>query len=171
MLGGDFRQTLPIKKKASRTEIISSLITKSYLWRSFKLFVLTKNKRLTLGTFSDKDKGEVSVFANWLLNVGDGLIGVPDESDLENASSNDTADVSNAKVMNMLPGQSTTYISNDEAMPHGYDDGEVELLYPIEYLNTLNYAGIPHHELKLKIDVTTSDTSTWYPDSSKHGST
>ncbi|GJS10691.1 DNA helicase [Tanacetum coccineum] len=87
MLGGDFRQTLPIKKKASRTEIISSLITKSYLWRSFKLFVLTKNKRLTLGTFSDKDKGEVSVFANWLLNVGDGLIGVPDESDLENASS------------------------------------------------------------------------------------
>ncbi|GJS10692.1 DNA helicase [Tanacetum coccineum] len=65
---------------------------------------------------------------------------------------NDTADVSNAKVMNMLPGQSTTYISNDEAMPHGYDDGEVELLYPIEYLNTLNYAGIPHHELKLKIE-------------------
>ncbi|GJV91306.1 putative reverse transcriptase domain-containing protein [Tanacetum coccineum] len=41
MLGGDFRQTLPMKK----------------------------------------EKEEVSTFANWLLNVGDGTVGVPDESD------------------------------------------------------------------------------------------
>ncbi|GKD38163.1 DNA helicase, partial [Tanacetum coccineum] len=157
--------------------------------------------RLTQGTLSDKDKGEVLVFADWLLNVGEGLLGVPDESDAENASwveiprkfqipddenglknliqfiydehtllhpsardlqdkaivcpKNDTADVINAKVMNMLPGQSTTYISNDEAIPHGHDNGEVELLYPIEYLNTLNFTGIPPYELKLKIGTPT----------------
>ncbi|GJW55602.1 MAK10-like protein [Tanacetum coccineum] len=45
MLGGDFRQTLLVKKSASRTEIISSSIAESYLWRSFKLFVLTENMR------------------------------------------------------------------------------------------------------------------------------
>ncbi|GJR06562.1 DNA helicase [Tanacetum coccineum] len=197
MLGGDFRQTLPVKKKASRTEIIGSSIVQSYLWRSFKLFVLTENMRLTQGNLSEAEKEEVSIFANWLLDVGDGTIGVPDESDPENATwieipekfqiqddengltkliqfiynehtlfhptakdlqekaivcpKNDTADVINAKVMSMLPGHTTTYTSHDEAMPHGHDGGEVELLYPPEYLNTLNFAGIPPHELKLKI--------------------
>ncbi|GJS71072.1 DNA helicase [Tanacetum coccineum] len=86
MLGGDFRQTLLVKKSASRTEIISSSIAESYLWRSFKLFVLTENMRLTQGKFSDAEKEEVLTFANWLLNVGDGTVGIPDETDPENTS-------------------------------------------------------------------------------------
>ncbi|GJZ17940.1 DNA helicase [Tanacetum coccineum] len=197
MLGGDFRQTLPVKKKASRTEIINSSIAESYLWPSFRLFVLTENMRLTQRTLSDTEKREVSTFAEWLLNVGDGTVGVPDDTDPANTSwieippqfqipddengvtklinfiydehtllhptakdlqdkaivcpKNDTADIINAKVMNMLPGHTTSYISSDEAMPHGHDGGEVELLYPTEYLNTLNFAGIPPHELNLKI--------------------
>ncbi|GJS12920.1 DNA helicase [Tanacetum coccineum] len=81
MLGGDFRQTLPMKKGASHSEIISSSIAESYLWRSFKLFVLTENMRLTQGDLTNAEKEEVSTFANWLLNVGDGTVGVPDESD------------------------------------------------------------------------------------------
>nr|GEV23184.1 uncharacterized protein [Tanacetum cinerariifolium] len=64
MLGGDFRQTLLVKKRVSRTEIIGSSIVESYLWRSFKLFVLIENMRLTQGTLSDADKMEVSTFAN-----------------------------------------------------------------------------------------------------------
>nr|GEW76574.1 DNA helicase [Tanacetum cinerariifolium] len=149
MLGGDFRQTRPVKKSASRTEIISSSITESYLWRSFKLFVLTEYTRLTQGNLSDVEKKEVSTFANWLLNVADGVLDLQDKAIV--CPKHDTADMINAKVMNMLPGHTTTYISNDEAMQHGHDGGEVELLYPTEYLNTLNFAGIPPHELNLKI--------------------
>ncbi|GJQ94768.1 DNA helicase [Tanacetum coccineum] len=85
MPGGDFRQTLPVKKGGSRTEIIHSSIAESYLWRSFKLFILTENMRLQQKTLSETEK-EVSTFAAWLLNVGDGNVGLPDESDPENTS-------------------------------------------------------------------------------------
>ncbi|GKE79437.1 DNA helicase, partial [Tanacetum coccineum] len=86
MLGGDFRQTLPVKKSASRHEIITSSIVSSYLWHSFRLFILTENMRLTQGNLSEAEKKEVSVFAQWLLNIGDGVLGVPDEHDPENTS-------------------------------------------------------------------------------------
>nr|GFA23483.1 DNA helicase [Tanacetum cinerariifolium] len=79
-------QTLPVKKSASRTEIIGSSIAESYLWHSFKLFLLTENMRLTQGTLTEVEKTEVLTFAQWLLNVGDGVLGVPDESDPENTS-------------------------------------------------------------------------------------
>nr|GEY86285.1 DNA helicase [Tanacetum cinerariifolium] len=86
MLGGDFRQTLLVKKSASRTEIIGSSIAKSYLWHFFKLFILTENVRLTQGTLTEVEKTEVSTFPEWLLNVGDGVLGVPDESVPKNTS-------------------------------------------------------------------------------------
>ncbi|KAJ9553599.1 hypothetical protein OSB04_017644 [Centaurea solstitialis] len=46
LLGGDFRQTLPVKKGASKTEIISSCISESVLWAAFKVFTLKENMRL-----------------------------------------------------------------------------------------------------------------------------
>ncbi|GJZ83147.1 DNA helicase [Tanacetum coccineum] len=39
----------------------------------------------------------------------------------------------------------------DEAVPHGNDGGETELLYPPEYLNSLNFAGFPPHRLEIKV--------------------
>ncbi|GKA28937.1 DNA helicase [Tanacetum coccineum] len=64
---------------------------------------------------------------------------------------NDTADAINNKILSMLSGTTHTYISYDEAIPHGHDGGEVELLYPREYLNTLSFAGLPPHRLQLKV--------------------
>ncbi|GJU50580.1 DNA helicase [Tanacetum coccineum] len=61
------------------------------------------------------------------------------------------ADVINAKVLFMLLGRTHTYISFDDAIPHGYDGVEVELLYPKDYLSSLSYAGLPPHKLDLKI--------------------
>nr|GEU77088.1 DNA helicase [Tanacetum cinerariifolium] len=162
---------------------------KTFLWKTI-IYALRAEGKIVLAVAS-------SGIASLLLPSGDGVLGVPDESDPENTSwleipakfqipndengltkliefiydkdiilhpnakdlqdkaiicpKNDIADVINAKVMDMLPGCATTYISNDEAIPHGQNGGEVELLYPIEYLNTLNFAGIPPHELKLKI--------------------
>lgn len=51
----------------------------------------------------------------------------------------------------MLHGNTTVYTSHDEAVPHGDDDGAAELLYPIEYLNTLTFLSLPPHKLHLKI--------------------
>ncbi|GKC02225.1 DNA helicase [Tanacetum coccineum] len=174
MLGGDFRQTLLGKKSAPRDEIIRSSVANSYIWRHLKVHYLTKNMRLNNEHLREVDREKVSTFAQWLLDVGNGHIGMQDESDLENTSwinipddycipddkngisnlikfiyddetlhnpstvklqdkasvcpKNDMADVINAKVLSMLSGRTHTYISFDDAIPHGYDGGEVELL-------------------------------------------
>nr|GEV81274.1 DNA helicase [Tanacetum cinerariifolium] len=72
MLGGDFRQTLPVKKAASRDETIRSSVAKSYLWPHFKVHYLTENMRLNNENFSDVDRQRMSSFAQWLLDIGNG---------------------------------------------------------------------------------------------------
>ncbi|KAJ9553600.1 hypothetical protein OSB04_017645 [Centaurea solstitialis] len=64
---------------------------------------------------------------------------------------NETADIINSKVLEMIPGESQTYVSQDEAIPVGNDGGEKEMLYPVEYLNTLKIPGFPPHRLEVKV--------------------
>ncbi|GKC13529.1 DNA helicase [Tanacetum coccineum] len=196
MLGGDFRQTLLVKRGASRNKIIRSSIANSYLWPHFKIHYLTENMRLNNKNLSEVDNHRIAGFAQWLLYIGNGEIGIPDDSDSENTSwvnipdeycipnddngitnlinfiydydtlqyssaqklqekaiicpKNDMADVINNKIMSLLTTTTRTYLSYDEAIPHGHDGGEVELLYPKEYLNSLSFAGLPPHKLTLK---------------------
>ncbi|GJV29257.1 DNA helicase [Tanacetum coccineum] len=138
LLGGDFRQTLPVKKDINANE--HSLVT---------------------------------LFASWLLDIGDGNIGDADEQDPENNNwisipfeycfpsgenglsslidfiydqntlqtpsavtlqqkaivcpKNETADVINSKVLEMVQGESTTYLSQDEATPLGDNRADTEM--------------------------------------------
>ncbi|GJW63506.1 DNA helicase [Tanacetum coccineum] len=46
LLGGDFRQTLPIKPKGTKMDIVSSSKAKSSLWRHFRICKLSQNMRL-----------------------------------------------------------------------------------------------------------------------------
>nr|GEV14731.1 DNA helicase [Tanacetum cinerariifolium] len=197
MLGGDFRQTLPVKKKASKPKIIDASITSSYLWEEFKVYTLTQNMRLYQSDLTEAQKQCLYQFSTWLLDIGDGNIGTPDESgtkdifnvhipihlcisdsdmaltelinfiyddmalqtstveDLQKkaivAPTNESADMINAHVLSLVNHQQRIYLSSDEAIPHGNDGGETELLYPAEYLNSLNFSGFPPHMLQLKI--------------------
>ncbi|GJX98975.1 DNA helicase, partial [Tanacetum coccineum] len=197
MLGGDFRQTLLVKRGASRNKIIRSSIANSYLWPHFKIHYLTENMRLNNKNLSEVDNHRIAVFAQWLLDIGNGNIGIPDDSDQENTSwvnipdeycipnddnaitnlinfiydydtlqyssaqklqekaiicpKNDMADVINNKIMSLLTTTTRTYLSYHEAILHGHDGGEVELLYPREYLNSLSFAGLPPYKLTLKV--------------------
>ncbi|GKB33691.1 DNA helicase [Tanacetum coccineum] len=102
----------------------------------------------------------MSSFAQWLLDVRNGQIGTPDDSDPENTSwlqdnaiicpKNDMEDTINSKILSLLSTTTRVYISYDDVVPHGHDGGEIELLYPREYLNTLTFAGLPPHRLELK---------------------
>nr|GEW69986.1 DNA helicase [Tanacetum cinerariifolium] len=58
---------------------------------------------------------------------------------------NDTADIINTEILKMVDGNNIIYKSSDEAVPLGNDRGATELLYPIEYLNTLWFSGFPPH--------------------------
>lgn len=73
LLGGDFRQILPVITLGSRGDIVAACITRSRLWSFAKIFILKQNMRLNQG----KDEREcelLRVFAEWVLNIGDGKI-------------------------------------------------------------------------------------------------
>ncbi|XP_071726843.1 uncharacterized protein [Rutidosis leptorrhynchoides] len=142
ILGGDFKQTLP----------------------EFKVFVLTENMRLMQPGLTQSEKETNDAFSTWLLDIGNGQIGTRDLEDPNlNAaelhqkvivcSKNDAADTINKLVIDMVDGPVTTYASYYTATPQGNDGGESELLYPTEYLNMLNYPGLPPHLLELKTGI------------------
>nr|GEY53320.1 DNA helicase [Tanacetum cinerariifolium] len=121
--------------------------------------------RLNSSNLQDIDTERVSIFAQWLLDIGNGNIGTPDECDPENCSwvdipehyciphdgngisnlinfiydnetlrypsamklqdkaivcpKNDTTDIINNKILALLLERAYTYLSYDEAIPHG----------------------------------------------------
>ncbi|XP_019180459.1 PREDICTED: uncharacterized protein LOC109175614 [Ipomoea nil] len=74
VLGGDFRQILPVIPKGTRPDIVRASISSSYLWKSYKVLRLTKNLRLK-SVQSEKECKEIEEFAKWIANIGDGIIG------------------------------------------------------------------------------------------------
>ncbi|XP_057432378.1 uncharacterized protein LOC130725142 [Lotus japonicus] len=74
VLGGDFRQTLPIIPKASREEIVMATINSSRLWKFCKVLKLTENMRLH-GNDSLHDREKLVEFSKWILDIGDGNLG------------------------------------------------------------------------------------------------
>jgi hypothetical protein len=199
LLGGDFRQILPVIPKAKRQEVISSCINRSKLWAKCQVFKLTRSMRVneygTHGTI-DTDKQK---FNQWVLDVGDGnvtakkkesedeptWIEIPDKFLIKEwrcpieeivkqtfpdftvrqanegylrerailTPKNDDADEINKHMFKKLQGQSVTYKSSDEICKGSTDALEQEHLYPIEFLNSLKFQGMPPHKLKLKIGL------------------
>lgn len=52
VLGGDFRQVLPVVRRGNRNSIIASSIKKCKLWPLFNTFHLNKNMRARCQLFS-----------------------------------------------------------------------------------------------------------------------
>ncbi|RYR48505.1 hypothetical protein Ahy_A07g034527 [Arachis hypogaea] len=74
VLGGDFKQILHVIPRGSRQDIVHSTVNSSYLWKFCQVLKLTKNMRLSVETTAS-DQDETEQFGEWLLKVGDGLIG------------------------------------------------------------------------------------------------
>nr|GFB52934.1 DNA helicase [Tanacetum cinerariifolium] len=66
---------------------------------------------------------------------------------------NDTADIINTEILKMVYGNNIIYKILDEAVPLENDSGATELLYPMEYLNTLRFSGFPPYELELIVGI------------------
>ncbi len=64
LLGGDFRQCLPVVRKGCKTKILESTVKSSKLWKHFKHVKLSKNMR-AINDFS---------YSEWLLNMGNGIL-------------------------------------------------------------------------------------------------
>ncbi|KAJ4781736.1 hypothetical protein LUZ62_065993 [Rhynchospora pubera] len=72
VLGGDFRQTLPVVPHGTRLETLSASITNSYLWPSCRLLRLTINMRLATTNAHLSDRQAIADFASWLLSIENG---------------------------------------------------------------------------------------------------
>ncbi len=170
VLGGDFRQVLPVVRFGSRTRQVASSIKSSPLWKNFDIMTLHKNMRA---------KSEEQQFAHWLLELGNGkiksdsecFIDIPpnlrcteqlskdifpsevlkSEQNICNSAilcpKNESALLINEEVLKMLPGEEVTYTSIDMVRP----GEEQETDFPVEFLNSQTPSGMPPHKLTLKV--------------------
>nr|KAJ0185591.1 hypothetical protein LSAT_V11C900497200 [Lactuca sativa] len=199
LVGGDFRQTLPISPKSSRSQIVSLTLPNSYLWQCFTVYNLNHNMRLLGGNSHFTSDFSVSTFASWLLKVGDGELGHSDVTDTTDTKwidipssliippgeaalqslvcfvygndiltepsptalseraiifpTNKTTHHINDFILNISPGSATTYKSVDSIESNGHQTFQFESFYPPEYLNELNFSGVPPHILLLKVNT------------------
>ncbi|XP_013594942.1 PREDICTED: uncharacterized protein LOC106303144 [Brassica oleracea var. oleracea] len=65
LLGGDFRQILPVIPQGSRADTVLASISHSYLWNICHKFALKVNMQV------NQDEKE---FSEWLLKVGEGRL-------------------------------------------------------------------------------------------------
>ncbi|GBN19551.1 hypothetical protein AVEN_124242-1 [Araneus ventricosus] len=170
LLGGDFRQVLPVILRGSRTLTVASFLKKHALWLKFHKLYLTKNMR---ALESERD------FGAWLLDIGEKKSGstiqlplqcypsIQDPihqlySDIDFSSvtpqelkgrailtvNNELSMEINNKVLEFMPGNETVYKAVDMIMS---EDPQDQLTFPEEFLNSLTPTGLPPYELKLKI--------------------
>jgi len=172
LLGGDFRQVLPVVPRVPPAVIIDTCLKRSPMWPLFEQHRLTRNMRTLPG------EGE---FAAWLLQLGNGelndtstqpeTIEIPpqcvcngdlihevfstaDHSNLQArvilSPKNEHCLQVNERVLGTLPGEVRMYISADSVK---CDNKEERQNYPTEFLNSLTPSGMPPHRLNLKVNA------------------
>jgi hypothetical protein len=173
LLGGDFRQTLPVVPHGTRSAVVEASVKFNQLWKQFQILKLQNNVRSADPDFSD-----------WLIKLGDGnlsndvglaedIIEIPEKhlchgsivtaifgdkltpGDVEKFSKmailcpkNSDVDAINEEVLNILEGETITYLSSDSIDDPNDEDRQN---YPVEFLNECAPSGMPPHKLNLKI--------------------
>ena len=82
VLGGDFRQILPVVRKGRRADIVYSTINRSYLWRECLVFKLNTNMRLLHNKLTTSEYVSMKKFSEWILEIGNGELGGGDGESL-----------------------------------------------------------------------------------------
>ena len=72
LLGGDFRQVLPVIPKGKRPDVVQATINRSYIWDNCKVFMLIKIMRVKNKLMDGSIDSEKEGFNKWLLEIGNG---------------------------------------------------------------------------------------------------
>ncbi|XP_050212521.1 uncharacterized protein LOC126664257 [Mercurialis annua] len=199
VLGGDFRQILPVVPQGTKEDVLNASVTKSYLWELFNVYKLNINMRVNESTTVSDFLPDCS-FSQWLLSIGDGRymsrqielfdeennwINIPskfiityDDNPIESIINyvytefkesymhptylqeraivcprNEVVEIINSAVLDLVPEQDHVYYSYDSICNNSSNLEELLLLYPVEFLNTLQFNGFPQHALKLKLNT------------------
>ncbi|XP_071726987.1 uncharacterized protein [Rutidosis leptorrhynchoides] len=76
LLGGDFRQILPVIPKGKRQEVVQACINSSDLWNHCQLHTLTRIIRVNEYTVDGHVDTRNKLFNKWVLDIGDGHVPV-----------------------------------------------------------------------------------------------
>ncbi|CAN1776165.1 ATP-dependent DNA helicase PIF1 [Linum perenne] len=168
LLGGDFRQTLLVVPKGSREDNINASLPRSYLWNFCTLLHLHVNMRInslpinTLPIFGGMQ------FSDWVLAIGNDnaveqLIRRVYPSfqqsyqSLEYIKARAIVTPTNAinnLLVDQIPGSSKKYFNADSLSTTNANTATLQVEYPLEFLNSLSFNGVPEHILDLKSYVT-----------------
>nr|VDD46531.1 unnamed protein product [Brassica oleracea] len=161
----DKTHILPVIPQGNRADTVLASISHSYLWGSCHKFSLKINMRVNQ---------EEKEFSDWLLQVGEGhphlesgyecdnhheqMIAV-DKSLIRTSYTdkviltprNETIDEINAYTISQTDEVSRDYFSSESFEISDTRSKHNETLYSIEYLNSLEFSGLPSHKLTLKV--------------------
>ncbi|XP_046632783.1 uncharacterized protein LOC124312311 [Daphnia pulicaria] len=180
LLGGDFRQCLPVVRHGNRVTVLEVTIRNNDTWPQFRQLRLTQNMRTVAGSQD---------YADWLIQLGNGTLpthpklNIPDMIEIPKEFFNynrslvehvfgDPAQLLDPVVSQQICSRAILCPKNGDClrinnqiikdMPgtlHEYrsidtidsDDPEEISNYPTEVLNSFDVSGIPTHLLKMKV--------------------
>lgn len=181
VLAGDFRQTLPVVKRGTIMDEINACLKSSKLWKYVQTFHLKQNMRVkhahtTAKAFTDYllniGNGTAnSNFSNEKIELNQNFCKLHDKQDnliqsvypnlnvnISNhqwiserailAITNEIVDNINFKIMQIVNGEMKTYYAIDSVA----NDNET-VIFPQEFLNSLQPCGMPQYKLCLKIGI------------------
>ncbi|CAN1790705.1 ATP-dependent DNA helicase PIF1 [Linum perenne] len=159
ILGGDFRQTLPIVKNGGREDNLGASLTRSYLWNHCTLLELHVNMRINHSISNAATEFDGMQFSDWVLAIGDGVY--PNlQTSYHNVAyirsraivtpTNKVVSAINDLILTQLPGEEKVYLSADTLTTSGPNQISLEIQYPTEFLNSLSFNGMPEHQLRFK---------------------
>ncbi|GJV20163.1 ATP-dependent DNA helicase PIF1-like protein [Tanacetum coccineum] len=74
LLGGDFKQILPVIPKGNRADIVQACINRSELWKHCKVLTLKQSMRVNEYNLNGDIDTRKQAFNQWVLAVGDGKV-------------------------------------------------------------------------------------------------
>ncbi|XP_071727493.1 uncharacterized protein [Rutidosis leptorrhynchoides] len=74
LLGGDFRQILPVIPKGKRQNVVHACINRSDLWQHCQLHTLSRVMRVNEYTADGQLDTRKQEFNKWVLNIGEGKV-------------------------------------------------------------------------------------------------
>ncbi|CAI0455113.1 unnamed protein product [Linum tenue] len=168
-MGGDFRQILPVVAGGGREATLNASIVRSPLWTHCHLLFLHQNMRINHDVVNTKMIFSGMTFPQWVLAIANGTSIQPiidfvfhglldlyrSVSFLKNRAivtpTNETVSAINSAVLSRIPEETKVYYSIDSLCTESTDSSDLDSLYPIEFLNSLSFNGLPEHELTLKL--------------------
>ncbi|CAI0382189.1 unnamed protein product [Linum tenue] len=146
LLGGDFRQTLPIVADAGREESVDASLTRSYLWPLCTVLHLSQN--MIQSTDAPIEKMTSEIYSDFSQRFHSASY-LTERSNVTPTNINVTE--INTHMLSLVQGPIRTYFSSDTLHTDATDAGRIETKYPTEFLNTLSFNGYPEHQIDLKV--------------------